>query len=87
MAANDKLRYNKEMEQFTEKGFFINEKGENSKTLYQPKMSDDIVKPKKPSSAYIFFNVEHGKKVREANPGQSSAETSKLVAEVWNSLA
>jgi hypothetical protein len=31
------------MAEFNEKGYFINEKGENSKTFYKPKISEDIV--------------------------------------------
>ena len=41
--AADKIRHEKEMAEFNEKGYFINEKGENSKTFYKPKISEDIV--------------------------------------------
>lgn len=74
------------MAQFNEKGFFINENGENSKNFYKPKLTDDIVQPKRPSSAYIFFNVEHAKKLRAADPSLGTAEITKKCGEDWNSL-
>ena len=59
LANKDKLRYQNELKQLKEKGFFINEDGENSKDLFlreQKKQTE--VKPKARMSPYFFFNIE-----------------------------
>lgn len=56
MYLKDKKRYEQELEQLGQHGFFITQNGENSKDLFQPVIGDDIVQPKKPFSAYIFFS-------------------------------
>lgn len=73
-ATAEKVRYEQEMKQFSEKGFYINAKGQNSADLYQPKLSDDIVQPKKGLSSYIFFSLEESKKLRDKNPGIATTD-------------
>lgn len=58
LASKDYLRYQRELKDFNENGFFINSKGENSRDIYKPKLSDEIVQPKKPLSNFMFFNME-----------------------------
>ena len=56
MYLKDKKRYEQELEQLEKQGFFINQNGENSKDLFQPVIGDEIVQPKKPFTAFIFFS-------------------------------
>jgi hypothetical protein len=85
-ASQDKLRYEKEMAEFTANGFYINSKGENSRDLFQPKLSDDIVKPKKPTTAFIYFSLENRKKILEANSEVSVSDIAKLNGQAWNKM-
>ena len=39
LAAQDKIRYENELSEFKEKGYFINASGENSQLSYKPKVS------------------------------------------------
>jgi len=86
-AANDKLRYAQELASFEKNGFFINKKGENSKDLFQPVIGEDVVQPKRPMSAYIFFSNSIQKSLREKNPSLGITEISKLVGQKWNKLS
>jgi hypothetical protein len=36
--------------------------------LYKPKLADDIVKPKRFITSFMFFIPEQGKKLKAANP-------------------
>ena len=59
LAEQDQLRYKNEMTEFKEKGFFINQDGENSKDLFlreQKKQTE--AKPRKKFTAFFFFNLE-----------------------------
>jgi hypothetical protein len=87
MATMDKIRHEKEMKEFTEKGFYINSKGENSKDIFKPKLSDDIVQPKKALSGFMFFTIENGKKLRELDPTISITDQAKQNGQVWQSLS
>lgn len=42
--------------------------------------------PKRPATAYIFFNAEMRPKVKEEHPEMSLAERSKLVGKMWANL-
>lgn len=56
--AKDKLRYAQELASYEKNGFFINQKGENSKDLFKPVFGEDIVQPKKPFQAFLFFSID-----------------------------
>ena len=47
---------------------------------------DNVVRPKKPSTAYIFFNTETAKKIREKNSNLNNTEVFQKVAQVWAAL-
>ena len=42
--------------------------------------------PKRPATAYIFFNTEMRPKVKEEHPEMGLAERSKLVGKMWGNL-
>lgn len=74
------------MAEFSAKGYFINADGEDSRDHFKPKLSDDVVQPKKPRSAYIFFCKENHEKVKEANPDLGVTDIARQNAEAWNTL-
>jgi len=76
-ATEDQERYEREMAAYT-----ASVKSRRRKV--KPKKDPNA--PKRPRSAYIFFSQAEGKKVREANPGMSGAEATKIVAQRWGEL-
>jgi hypothetical protein len=52
--------------------------------LFKPIIGEDVVKPKKPMSSYIYFNNEHQKVLREQNKDLAITEAYKLCGQVWN---
>lgn len=86
-STEDKIRYEREMKQFTEKGFFINSKGENSTDHFVPKLTDDVVQPKRGLSSFMFFSMEEQTKLRTLFPGSSTTIIQTKVGEAWNKLS
>ena len=42
--------------------------------------------PKRPATAYIFFNADMRPKVKDEHPGMGLSERSKLVGKMWANL-
>ena len=81
MAAEDKVRYEKEMESYTPP------KGEgSSKKAGKGKKKKDKDAPKKGLSAYMFFSKDKREEIKKANPDASFGEVGKLVGEAWKKL-
>lgn len=81
----DKARYLKELNDLEKKGFFINKDGVNSKDLQKEEDKKNALKncvqPKKPQSAYIFFNQEMFQSLKAKNPDSKITELSKIIGE------
>ena len=62
MVAKDKQRYDKEVKQLTELGYFINSEGVKSTDLDKKgnvkEFAEGTVLPKKVKSAYMFYFIE-----------------------------
>jgi len=80
------------MKEYNEKGYFINSEGINSKDLEPKKRRvggkgkpvDDTVKPKKATTAWLFFHKENYEPTRkELNDTKSCTEVMKKNAEKW----
>lgn len=86
IAADDKVRFERETKELETKGFFITADGVKSTTI-KPELSmfpKETVFPKKPMAAYFHYSVENGKKIREANKEIKITEVGKLVKEQWD---
>lgn len=81
------MRYAQELASFEKNGFFINQKGENSKDLFKPVIGDDVVQPKKPMTSFLFYSNSIQKSLREKNPSLGITEISKLAGQKWNKLS
>jgi hypothetical protein len=68
MQIKDKERFDQETASLEKNGFFINKLGQNSKDLFKPVLGHDVVKPKKPLNAFMFYSISKQKEVREKNP-------------------
>jgi hypothetical protein len=57
MAEKDKERNQRELRDLNSKGYFITEKGEDSRNLLlkRPAFPQGVVTPKKPITPYAFF--------------------------------
>ena len=85
----DQERHDRQMKELEEKGFFMNEDGTKSTEAdVDPKkrFGKDVLLPKRPLSAYLFFTGENMQKVREEN-GCTHVEAMKKCAEIWNSMS
>lgn len=89
LAEKDIKRYQDEMEQLSQFGYFVNANGEKSTDLIlqNPKFHDDVVLPKKPRRAYIFFHKEQYEKLSKKDPTLKITEIAKLAGEKWQSLS
>lgn len=83
-AAEDKKRYEKEMEGYVppakEEG--DDEEQDNGKKRRKPKAER---KPRKPSG-YILFGKDERKRIKEGNPDMSAPEVMKEIGAAWKAL-
>lgn len=85
-AEKDQVRYKKEMDELVANGYFINQKGENSRDLFKPTYGPDVVQPKKPSTAYIFFSTAQRRNMKQPSSMQDFSEQTKQIGLKWNQL-
>ena len=84
LAIRDKERYEREMKQFEEEGFFVNEDGVKSTDL-MPELKDfpaDTVMPKKFCNAVAFFTKENFKKIQESMDKEESKNGANVMKQV-----
>lgn len=115
-ASQDKLRYEREMNELGAQGWYKNKDGKDSRDFYKvpsPRAKnidkrsngdkeanetsnkkkgskaekDDVVRPKKPLTAFIFFSLENWSKVLKKNPDIKPTEILKQNGEDWKSLS
>ena len=86
MQEADRRRFNKEMQEFEEKGFFVNSEGVKSTdlALSKPKFKDNVVMPKKVLTPYTNFVKSQFKTMQAAYPTLSFIEVSKQLSIRWN---
>jgi hypothetical protein len=86
----DAVRYEKEFKQVEQHGYFINERGENSKDL-QPKHKFKLVEsevvPTKARTAFIYFISSIHSKIAAQHPEKAMTELSRIKADIWNGLS
>jgi hypothetical protein len=88
MSEEDKKRFDKETEQMTKLGYFINKDGVKSTSIL-PELKNfpaDTVMPIKSRSAFMFFNKANNEQMRKANPTLKLVEIMRKLAEVWNGM-
>lgn len=100
-ATDDKVRFDKQTKELETKGFFKMDDGTKStdpanahlakkdKTKSKDDDEPEALQPKRPMSAYMYFNVEFSSEIRAKNPGvvMAMGEVSKLVSERWNAMS
>lgn len=87
LSATDAKRYQKEMDQYEKKGWFINSKGEKSTDIFKPKLGDDVVKPKKATTAFMAFTNDVRPGIMKSHPEKKITEVAKIIGEAWNKLS
>ena len=72
------------MKEFEQKGYFTNVDGTKStdNVNQKPKISKDVVKPKRPLSAYLYFSMEAVVSIKEKDK-LSHSDAMKKAGEVW----
>ena len=74
------------MKELDEKGYFINKDGIKSTDMDvdpKKKYGKDVMLPKRPLSAYLYYTGENVNKVKEKE-GCSHIDAMKKCAEIWN---
>ena len=101
LAADDRVRFEKQTKELETKGFFKMEDGTKStdpanshlakkeKTKSKDDDEPEALQPKRPMSAYMYFNLEYSSEIRAKNPNLTMpmGEVSKLVSERWNAMS
>lgn len=88
-AKADEERYQMQLKELEEKGYFTTADGEKSTDLYvdpKKKYGSDCILPKKPLSAYLFYTTSNVNKIKESE-GISHAEAMKRCGALWNALS
>ena len=76
------------MKDLETKGYFINEDGTKSTDMVsdaKKKFAKDVVKPKRPLSAYLFYSTENVNKIKEKEKVTHLQAMAK-VGEAWNKM-
>lgn len=82
MANQDKQRYERELKEVKAKGYFINKDGNKIIPTEQKKaFEDDVTKPKKALSTFIFFCNQNRAILKKQNPDISLVEMAKKSGE------
>lgn len=87
-ASADEKRYQNQLKELEDNGFFTTADGKKSTELYvdpKKKYGEDCVVPKKPLSAYLFFTTENVNKIKEEQEC-SHPEAMKKCGQIWNDL-
>ena len=82
----DKVRFDAEVKQMNELGYFVNSKGQKSTDIMrqQPKFRDFVVMPKKVGVAYMIFLKQNYAAAAEKCEGKkTAADVSRIVTEMW----
>lgn len=82
------MRYQRQLKELEEKGYFTTAEGGKSTDLYvdpKKKWGEDCVVPKKPLSAYLFYTTANVNKIKESE-GITHSEAMKKCGSLWNSL-
>ena len=87
LAAADVVRHEKEVAQYEKKGWFTNAKGEKSTDLFKPTLSDDVVKPKKATTAFMCFANNVRPDLMKKHPEKKITELAKIIGDAWNGLS
>lgn len=88
-AKADEERYQRQLKELEEKGYFTTAEGGKSTDLYvdpKKKYGEDCVVPKKPLSAYLFYTTSNVNKIKESE-SCSHAEAMKKCGSLWNALS
>lgn len=88
-AKADEVRYQTQLKELEEKGYFTTADGGKSTDLYvdpKKKYGEDCVVPKKPLSAYLFYTTSNVNKIKESE-SCSHAEAMKKCGTLWNELS
>lgn len=88
-AKADEQRYQNQLKELEEKGFFTTAEGGKSTDLYvdpKKKYGEDCVVPKKPLSAYLFYTTANVNKIKEKE-NCTHSEAMKKCGEIWNTLS
>jgi hypothetical protein len=88
-ARQDEARYQKQLKELEDKGYFMTAEGKKSTDLYvdpKKKYGDDCVVPKKPLSAYLFYTTANVNKIKDKE-NCSHSEAMKRCGELWNKLS
>lgn len=82
----DRRRYNREMKEFEELGYFVNSQGVKSTdiALCKPKFKKDVVMPKKVCTPYSHYVKSQFRAMQQAHPSLSFVEISKQLSIRWN---
>ena len=93
MVTKDRQRYEKEMKQLNEKGYFINSDGVKSTDLDKKgnvkEFPEGTVMPKKVKTAYMFYFIEQqlqNKKDVGEDQKANVTETTKKIVEAWRTM-
>ena len=84
----DEERYKKQLRELETNGFFLTEDGVKSTDLKvdpKKKFGADVILPKKPLSAYLFYTTENVNKIKDEQ-SCTHTEAMKKCGELWNSL-
>jgi len=99
LAADDKIRFDKQTKELESKGWFKMEDGTKStdpanahlaKKVAKAKKDDEPepLQPKRAMAAYMYFNVEYSSLIRSQRPGEKipMGEVSKAVSDKWAAM-
>ena len=88
MREQDILRHKNEVMTLEKQGYFVNQKGEDSRDLanQNPKFLPHVVQPKGPVSSFMMFNKTFSSEIKKLNPDLSMTETTKIIGQKWNGL-
>lgn len=92
MSISDIQRHQRELEDFNNKGYFINEKNIDSRELFlkKPTFPEGVFTPKKPVSGYMFYvksKFEEMKNEFQSQGKTDVTQVTKQCSQVWNSLS
>eukprot|EP00730_Choanoeca_flexa_P018873 TRINITY_DN9201_c0_g1_i2.p1 TRINITY_DN9201_c0_g1~~TRINITY_DN9201_c0_g1_i2.p1 ORF type:complete len:211 (+),score=81.21 TRINITY_DN9201_c0_g1_i2:47-679(+) len=85
MAAEDKIRYQKEMEDYVPAEEY-QEKETGATSKKKAKKVKDPNAPKRPMSAFFVFSGERREKVKEENPDFAAKDVARRLGEEWAAL-
>lgn len=87
----DQKRYDKEMKQFNELGYFINSDGVKSTFLNRKGKAQEFeagtVMPKKVMGAYFHFALENRPKLWKENPEKKMTEIASMAGKIWMNMS